>query len=69
MQFRVDPALPFSQHVGSICIYNNGKCGVGGEISQDGHSCNLRTCGSRELYSRAERTLRLRQIIQRDNNL
>src|SRR5260370_875742 len=47
----------------------DGKRGVGGNISQDGHRCELRIGGSRELNRRAKRTLRLRQIIQCDNDL
>src|SRR5258705_6375897 len=69
MQFTVGSPPLFLHRVGSTWIDNDGKRGVGGKISQDRHRCELRIGGSRELNRRAKRTLRLRQIIQCDNDL
>src|SRR6266851_6358291 len=69
MQFTVGSPPFFLHRVGSTWIDNDGKRGVGGKISQDRHRCELRIGGSREFNRRAKRTLRLRRIIQGDNDL
>src|ERR1700677_689389 len=69
MQFAVGSAPVFHHRVGSTWIDNDGKRGVARKISQDGHRCELRIGGSRKFNRRAKRTLRLRQIIQCDNDL
>src|SRR5260370_42555908 len=69
MQFIVGSPPFFLHRVGSTWIDNDGKRGVGGKISQDGHRCELCIGGLREFNRRAKGTLRLRQIIQGDNDL
>src|SRR6266702_3669100 len=69
MQFTVGSPPFFLHRVGSTWIDNDVKRGVGGKISHDGHRCELRIGGSRELNRRAKCSLRLRQIIQCDNDL
>src|SRR5580704_16543827 len=69
MQFTVVSPPVFLHRVGTAWIDNDGKRGVGGKISQDGHRCELRIGASREFNRGAQRTLRLRQIIQGDNDL
>src|ERR1700722_11003468 len=68
MQFTMGSPPVFHHRVGTSWIDNDGKRAVGGKISQNGHSCELGIGGSRELNRRAKRTLRLRQIIQGDND-
>src|SRR6267378_6714825 len=69
MQFTVGSPPFFLHRVGSTWIDNDGKRGVGGKISHDGHRCELRIGGSREFNRRAKCSLRLGQIIQSDYDL
>src|SRR5580693_2839482 len=68
MQFAVDSPPVFLHRVGNTWIDNDSKRGVGGKISQDGHRGELRLAGTREFNRCAKRTLRLRQIIQGDDD-
>src|SRR5277367_4468177 len=69
MQFTVRLAAAVLNQATRNRIGNNGKRGVGGRISQNRHGCELSVSGTREFDRRTERTLRLRQFIQGDDDL